>query len=311
LGNAHELSNADEVFKPLQEGNIFEGRISSISQGFPGFKPHHVPNVFSHRNIPSCWWPQFPHRNKGVQNSPKIPQKAFAKTTSELHDKRDLPVNSVTNIDKTVSQAVIKKQQTSIVNTCRNVPPFLLTFEIFNRNVHNCMVDSSASSNVMPWSVCEKINAEVQPSILKIIQLDRTSVKVIGEVKNVLIRLSSNPKVHQVIDIIVVDIPEVYGLFLSRDWSEQLHGYFATDWSHLWLPKNGKPNRIKVNCERYLKFTVNDLNDPNEPFTPSANLLKIQGMDTFSGNFMAETSTITNPEQQSEIMTCTQSTTFS
>jgi hypothetical protein len=94
---------------------------------------------------------------------------------------------------------------------------------------------------------------------LKIIQLDRTDVKVIGELKNVLIRLSSNPKVHQVIDIIVVDIPEVYGMFLSRDWSEQLHGYFATDWSHLWLPENGKPNKIRVNRERYLKFTVTDL----------------------------------------------------
>jgi hypothetical protein len=111
------------------------------------------------------------------------------------------------------------------------------------------MVDSGASSNVMPWSVCQKINTEVEPSTLKIIQLDRTNVKVIGELRNVLIRLSSNPKVHQVIDIIVVDIPEVYGLFLSRDWSEQLHGYFVTDWSHLWLPENGKPNKIKVNHE--------------------------------------------------------------
>ena len=32
-------------------------------------------------------------------------------------------------------------------------PPLLLTFEIFNNNVINCMVDSSASSNVMPFSV--------------------------------------------------------------------------------------------------------------------------------------------------------------
>jgi hypothetical protein len=55
---------------------------------------------------------------------------------------------------------------------------------------------------------------------LKIIQLDRTDVKVMGELKNVLIILSSNPKVHQVIDIIVVDIPEVYGMFLSREWLE-------------------------------------------------------------------------------------------
>jgi hypothetical protein len=82
------------------------------------------------------------------------------------------------------------------------------------------MVDSGASSNVMPLSVCQKINAKVKPSDLKIISLDRTNVKVIGELTNVLIRLSSNSKVDQIIDISVVDIPEVYGLFLSRDWSE-------------------------------------------------------------------------------------------
>ena len=136
------------------------------------------------------------------------------------------------------------------------------------------MVDSGALLNVMPLSVCHKINVEVKPSDLKIIQLDWTNVKVIGELKNVLIRLSSNPKVHQVIDIIVVDIPEVYGLFFSRDWSENLHGYFDTDWSYLWLPENGQPNKIRINREHYLKYTVTDLNDPNEPFTTAANLIE-------------------------------------
>ena len=36
-------------------------------------------------------------------------------------------------------------------------PPFLFTFEIFKRNVHNCLVDSGASSNVMPYLVCKKV----------------------------------------------------------------------------------------------------------------------------------------------------------
>jgi hypothetical protein len=244
---------------------------------------------------------------KIAEISPKTPQKVPTKTTLEPSDKRDLTVKTVSNVDKVISGTTTKNQQSSVVNTRKNVPPFLLTFEIFNRNVHNCMVDSGASSNVMPLSVCQKINAEVQPSSLKIIQLDRTNVKVIGELKNVLVRLSSNPKVHQIIDIIVVDIPEVYGLFLSRDWSEQLHGYFATDWSHLWLPENGKPNRIRINRERYLKHTMTDLNDANEPFTASTNSPEMQGMNTFFGNFMAETSIITDPEQQSELVTCTQS----
>ena len=50
-----------------------------------------------------------------------------------------------------------------IRNKCRSqTPPFLLTFEIFNHNVHNCLVDPGALSNVMPYLVCKKINAEPQ-----------------------------------------------------------------------------------------------------------------------------------------------------
>jgi hypothetical protein len=156
--------------------------------------------------------------NKVVQS--KVLQKTSTKNNPDPQDKGILPVtpvNNVNNVDKVESEIASKNPQATTLSTRKNVPHFLLTFEIFNRNVHNCMVDSGESSNVMPWSVCQKINTEVERSTLKIIQLDRTNVKVIGELKNVLIRLSSNPKVHQVIDIIVVDILEVYGLFLSRD----------------------------------------------------------------------------------------------
>jgi hypothetical protein len=120
---------------------------------------------------------------KTAEISSKTTQKIPTKTTSEPPDKRDLTEKTVSNVDKIVSGTMTKNQQNSAVNTRKNVPPFLLTFEIFNRNVHNCMVDSGASSNVMPLSVCQKINAEVHPSSLKIIQLDQTNIKVIGELK--------------------------------------------------------------------------------------------------------------------------------
>jgi hypothetical protein len=50
-----------------------------------------------------------------------------------------------------------------------------------------------------------------------------------GEIKYVMIRTTTHLKFVQVIDITVVDIPEAYGLLLSRDWSENLNGYFSTD----------------------------------------------------------------------------------
>eukprot|EP00253_Pinus_taeda_P010678 PITA_10678 len=120
-----------------------------------------------------------------------------------------------------------------------HTPPFLLTYEIFNKNVHNCLVDSGASSNILPKSICTKLNVQLQKFAMCIAQLDRSQVKVIVELNQVTIRLSSNPKVCQVIAILISDIPEFYGLILSRDWSKKFHGYFATDWSHMWLPYNG------------------------------------------------------------------------
>ena len=86
--------------------------------------------------------------------------------------------------------------------------------------------------------------------------MDRTNVKLIGEMEDVLIHLSSNDKVCQVIDIVVADIPDAYGLVLSRDWSAKLNRYFASNWSHLWLPYKGSLNQIKILREPHMKYNV-------------------------------------------------------
>lgn len=137
--------------------------------------------------------------------------------------------------------------------------PFLLTFESFNKKFHNCQVDFGASSNTFPKIVCTKLNVQPQKSIVRIVQLDRSQVKIIGELNQVTIRISSNPKVCQVIGILVTYIPEFYGLILSKDWSEKLDVYFATHWSHMWLPYNGKPNQIKIEREKHQNYIVMEL----------------------------------------------------
>jgi len=104
--------------------------------------------------------------------------------------------------------------------------------------------------------------------------------------------MSVNPKGHQTIDIIVVDIPKNYGICLSRYWSAMLNGYFDTDWSHLWLPYNGKMNQIRVDRERYMKHFFTNLNDPNEPVMYNNLILGNYSYETFFGNFIAETSSL-------------------
>ena len=84
-----------------------------------------------------------------------------------------------------------------------------------NHKVHNCLVDSGSSVNVMPLVVCKKINGQPKPTDWEVIQLDITRVKIVGEMKNVLIRLYANNKICQFIDIMVADIPDGYGLILN------------------------------------------------------------------------------------------------
>jgi len=75
-------------------------------------------------------------------------------------------------------------------------PPFLLTFEVFNNKLHNCLVDSGASTNFMSYVVCQNLNAKPQRCTSLIVKLDKSTVQVIGELKDVLIRLASDPSVH-------------------------------------------------------------------------------------------------------------------
>ena len=74
----------------------------------------------------------------------------------------------------------------------------------------------------------------------------------------------------------VADILDGYGIILNRDWSARLKGYFASDWSHLWLPLKGNQNQIKILREPYLKHTVTKLGEDNE------------SVDSVLGNYLIE-----------------------
>ena len=52
---------------------------------------------------------------------------------------------------------------------------------------------------------------------------------------------------------------------MTRDWSARIIGYFASDWSHLWLPYKGSPNQIKVLREPQMKYNVTQLEGKNQP----------------------------------------------
>lgn len=129
--------------------------------------------------------------------------------------------------------------------------------------------------------------------------IDRSNVKVLGEVKHLLIKLTSNHKNYQIIDIVVVDIHEMYGLLLSRDWSKNLNGKFSTNWSHLWIPLNNKPNKIKIEREKHVKYIVTDLGNQNEPIMFTQASVNNYSFDSYLGNFAFEESSLEESDTES------------
>ena len=86
----------------------------------------------------------------------------------------------------------------------------------------------------------------------------------------------------------VVDILEAYVLLLSREWSENLNGYFATDWSHLWLPYKGFLNQIKLLREPHMKYNVTQLEGKNEPMNFLHSVLGNLFLELEPGNYQVE-----------------------
>ena len=120
--------------------------------------------------------------------------------------------------------------------------PFLVFVRIFGKMLHNCLIDSGATSNVMPLDMCRRFGLIPLQTKKKVTQLDKIEVLVMGELNNIHMQLASDPRVQSCIDISVVDIPEGYGMLLSRDWTRKLNGYIAIDFSHMWFPWKGIPN---------------------------------------------------------------------
>ena len=78
-------------------------------------------------------------------------------------------------------------QPSKEVETSKKVRPprFYVSLIIGDKLVHNCMIDSEASSSVMPRCVADALEMKYEPIIRDVAQLDGSTVKTIGILRNV------------------------------------------------------------------------------------------------------------------------------
>jgi hypothetical protein len=116
------------------------------------------------------------------------------------------------------------------------VTPFYISLNIHDLILHNAMLDSGASHNLMPKEVMEKLGLEVTRPYKDLHSFDSSKVRCIGLIKDLCITLVQIPAKSMVMDVVVADIPPKYGMLLSQSWGAKLRGNLQLDMSYATVP---------------------------------------------------------------------------
>jgi hypothetical protein len=139
--------------------------------------------------------------------------------------------------------------------------PFYLSLLVNDKVLHNCMLDSRASSNVITKKVMEQLNLRISRPYHNICALDSQTIEVHGLIKGLQVHLAVFPGIMFEMDIVVIDVPNVWGMLLNRKAAADLGGSLQMDLSYATLPTpNG--NTFKLNREVYRKYHVEDPKNP-------------------------------------------------
>jgi hypothetical protein len=146
-----------------------------------------------------------------------------------------------------------------------SVAPFYVTLNIHDKMLHNCMLDSGASHNLMPKVVMEKLGLEITRPYHDLYSFDARKVKCYGMIKDMVVTLGQLPVKRIMMDVVVVDVPTNYGMLLSRTWARKLGGTMQMDMTYATVPVFGGELR-RLYQETKFSYVVSDQNNPvNHP----------------------------------------------
>ena len=123
------------------------------------------------------------------------------------------------------------------------------------------MLDSSASHNLMPKAMMEKLGPDITRPSKDLYSLDYRKFKSIGLIKDLCITLAQILAKSMVMDIVFADIPPKYGMLLYRSWGAKLKGPLHIYMSYSIIHVFGQ-HRILYR-ETLVKYMVNNQDKPH------------------------------------------------
>jgi hypothetical protein len=103
-------------------------------------------------------------------------------------------------------------------------PPFYTSLNIHDKVLHNCLMDSGSSHNLMPKIVMEELGLEVTRAYHDLYSFDSRRVQCLEVIKDLVVSLFQLPMKSMVMDIVVADVPPKFDMLLSMSWIKWLGG---------------------------------------------------------------------------------------
>jgi hypothetical protein len=168
-------------------------------------------------------------------------------------------------------------------------PPFYTSLNIHDKVLHNCLMDSGASHNLMPKAVMEELGLEVTRAYHDLYSFDSRRVQCLGVIKDLVVSLFQLPMKSMIMDIVVADVPPKFGMLLSRSWIKRLGGTLQMDLTYATIPVFGGEHR-RLYREAQLAYIVSDEENPtNHP---------IYALDTDLGSSLLQLTDESEPPLQ-------------
>jgi hypothetical protein len=119
-------------------------------------------------------------------------------------------------------------------------PHFFMTLIMKDKSLKNCMLDTGAGANIMPFKFMKKLLLKVTRPYRNVCGFESKAIPTHGVVENVEICLKEYLEKVIHIEIVIVDIVDVWGMLLSRKFASMLGGTLEMDLSFIEFPlKNG------------------------------------------------------------------------
>ena len=131
-----------------------------------------------------------------------------------------------------IGSALVEKTE----NDASASPPFYITLTIHEQMIHNFLLDSGASHNLMPKAVMEALGLSITKPYHDLYAFASRAVKCLGLIKDIVVSLAQLPMKSVTMDVVVADITPKFGMLLSRSWAKKVCGTLQMDLTYPTIP---------------------------------------------------------------------------